>query len=221
MPYKGMATVDDLFKWTKAAIAGATTMIIGHVHQAGSAELSKEKGVKSYLVYMAYRDLYQVSSTELNDILTWLGELVAIAQIHVENGDIIAQAMAHTYKHQDPNLYNIKQAEIEVEIEDEQETAAAEERYGLGEILPGVTDEPRNQGVPNHQNDMNLVICNGFYITIPSQKSHQSSEQLQLKGKETSVAAGVTQPQRNSRPRIHRGVTPRQLRELEEVFEAD
>ncbi|KAM7325456.1 hypothetical protein ACRRTK_015709 [Alexandromys fortis] len=101
--------------------------------------------------------------------------------------------MAHTYQHQDPNLYNIKQAEIEVEIKDEQETAAAEERDSLGEIAPGIIDEPRYQGVPNHQNDMNLVICNGFYITSLSQGSHQSSGQLQLEGKETSVAAGVPQ----------------------------
>ena len=56
--------------------------------------LSKEKGVNSFLVYVAYKDLYQVSNKELYDIydiLTCLGELVAIAQIHAENGDIIAQ----------------------------------------------------------------------------------------------------------------------------------
>lgn len=134
--------------------------------------------------------------------------------------------MAHTYQHQDPNLYNMKQAEIEVEIEDEQETVVAEERHSLGEFALGFIDEPRYQGFPNHQSDMNLVICIGFYITNPSQGSHQSSGQLQLEGRETLAAgvpqpAEVQQPQKNTRPQIRRGVTPWQLREMEGVFEAD
>ena len=40
MPYKGMATVDDLFKWTKAAITGGTTMIVGHVVSEPESGLS-------------------------------------------------------------------------------------------------------------------------------------------------------------------------------------
>ncbi|XP_058136462.1 dihydropyrimidinase-related protein 3 isoform X1 [Dasypus novemcinctus] len=53
--------------------------------------LIKDKGVNSFMVYMAYKDLYQVSNTELYEIFTCLGELGAVAQVHAENGDIIAQ----------------------------------------------------------------------------------------------------------------------------------
>uniref|UniRef100_A0A7M4ELB9 Dihydropyrimidinase-related protein 4 n=1 Tax=Crocodylus porosus TaxID=8502 RepID=A0A7M4ELB9_CROPO len=53
--------------------------------------LIKEKGVNSFMVYMAYKDLYQMSNTELYEIFSCLGELGAVAQVHAENGDIIAQ----------------------------------------------------------------------------------------------------------------------------------
>lgn len=148
-------------------------------------------------------------------------------------------------QHQDPNFYNTVQAEIEVQIEDEQETVPTEERPSFDESALGFfIEEPRYQGIPNQQADMNFVICISFYITNPSQGSYQSPGQLQLEGKETTVAgvpqptevqecaevpecaemplsAGVPHPRRNTRPRIRRGVTPWQLIELERVFEDD
>uniref|UniRef100_A0A8C1VWQ8 Dihydropyrimidinase like 3 n=1 Tax=Cyprinus carpio TaxID=7962 RepID=A0A8C1VWQ8_CYPCA len=53
--------------------------------------LIKEKGVNSFQVYMAYKDLYQMSNSELYEIFTFLGEHGGIAQVHAENGEIIAE----------------------------------------------------------------------------------------------------------------------------------
>ncbi|KAH0516179.1 Homeobox protein ESX1 [Microtus ochrogaster] len=157
--------------------------------------------------------------------------------------------MAHMNQHQYPNFYNTEQEEIKVEIEDEQETALAEERRSVGESALGFfVEEPRYQGILYQQGDINLVICISIYITNPSQGSYQSPGELQLEGEETSVAsipqpaevpvgaqipgcaqvlewakippsAGVPHPRRNTRPRVRRGVTPWQLSELEGVFE--
>ncbi|MEQ2238208.1 Dihydropyrimidinase- protein 3, partial [Ilyodon furcidens] len=56
--------------------------------------LIKEKGVNSFQVYMAYKDYYQMSNSELYEVFTFLGERGGIAQIHAENGEIIAKEQA-------------------------------------------------------------------------------------------------------------------------------
>ncbi|XP_061104296.1 dihydropyrimidinase-related protein 3 isoform X2 [Conger conger] len=56
--------------------------------------LLKEKGVNSFQVYMAYKDLYQMSNSELYEIFTFLGENGGIVQVHAENGEIIAEEQA-------------------------------------------------------------------------------------------------------------------------------
>ncbi|XP_014908205.1 dihydropyrimidinase-related protein 3-like isoform X2 [Poecilia latipinna] len=53
--------------------------------------LIKEKGVNSFQVYMAYKDYYQMSNSELYEVFTFLAERGGIAQIHAENGEIIAK----------------------------------------------------------------------------------------------------------------------------------
>ena len=100
--------------------------------------------------------------------------------------------MEQMYQHQDPNFYNTVQEEME--IEDEQGNVQAEETHSFGEsALGSFIEEPRYQGIPNQQGDMNLEIGISFYNTDPSQGSYQSPGEPQLEERETSVA-GVPQP---------------------------
>ncbi|XP_043253474.1 dihydropyrimidinase isoform X2 [Colletes gigas] len=53
--------------------------------------LAKEHGVNSFKVFMAYRDMYMLRDYELIEVFKACKELEAIAMVHAENGDIIAE----------------------------------------------------------------------------------------------------------------------------------
>jgi len=53
--------------------------------------LVQDKGVNSFKMFMAYKDLYMLSDEELYAALSYCKELGTIAQVHAENGELISQ----------------------------------------------------------------------------------------------------------------------------------
>ncbi|XP_062555402.1 dihydropyrimidinase isoform X3 [Armigeres subalbatus] len=53
--------------------------------------LCQERGVNSFKCFMAYKGLFQVTDSELYEIFETCKELGAVAQVHAENGDVIAK----------------------------------------------------------------------------------------------------------------------------------
>lgn len=53
--------------------------------------LTRDKGVNSFKMFMAYKDLYMLKDVELYTAFSQCKEIGAVAQVHAENGDLIAE----------------------------------------------------------------------------------------------------------------------------------
>ncbi|XP_061762363.1 dihydropyrimidinase-related protein 1 isoform X1 [Nerophis ophidion] len=53
--------------------------------------LVQEKGINSFQVYMAYKDVYQLPDSQLYQAFCFLKDIGAVVLVHAENGDLIAQ----------------------------------------------------------------------------------------------------------------------------------
>ncbi|XP_068577934.1 dihydropyrimidinase-related protein 5a isoform X1 [Cebidichthys violaceus] len=128
--FMNATTADDFYSGTKAALAGGTTMVIGHIlpekneslleafekcrssadpkaccdyalHvgvtwwgpkvRAEMEKLVRENGVNSFQMFMAYKDMFMLRDSELFQALQHCKDIGAIARVHAENGELVAE----------------------------------------------------------------------------------------------------------------------------------
>ncbi|XP_054913160.1 dihydropyrimidinase-related protein 5-like isoform X1 [Poeciliopsis prolifica] len=128
--FMNAVTADDYYSGTKAALAGGTTMVIGHVLPEKNEslleayekcrsmadpkaccdyslhvgvtwwgpkvrdemeKLVREKGVNSFQMFMAYKETFMLRDSELFQALQHCKDIGAIARVHAENGELVAE----------------------------------------------------------------------------------------------------------------------------------
>lgn len=102
IPKKGQSLIEAYDEWRNKADGKVCCDYGLHVaitwwDQSVSDEMGilvNERGVNSFKVFMAYKGLFQLSDTELYEVFERCKELGAVAQVHAENGDIIAKNTA-------------------------------------------------------------------------------------------------------------------------------
>lgn len=56
--------------------------------------LVREKGVNSFQMFMTYKDLYMLRDSELYQVFRACRDFGAIARVHAENGELVAEVGA-------------------------------------------------------------------------------------------------------------------------------
>jgi dihydropyrimidinase len=99
MPSKGQSLIDAYNKWREWADPKVCCDYSFHVCVTWWSEqvsremaiLVNDKGINSFKTFMAYKDLFMLNDAELFAVFERCRELGALAQVHAENGHIIAE----------------------------------------------------------------------------------------------------------------------------------
>uniref|UniRef100_A0A8C6YBJ0 Collapsin response mediator protein 1 n=1 Tax=Naja naja TaxID=35670 RepID=A0A8C6YBJ0_NAJNA len=99
LPEPGSNLLTAFGKWKEAAESKSCCDYSLHVDitdwydgiQEDLENLVQSKGINSFQVYMGYKDLYQMTDSQLYEAFTFLKSLGAVIMVHAENGDLIAQ----------------------------------------------------------------------------------------------------------------------------------
>ncbi|XP_046407336.1 dihydropyrimidinase isoform X6 [Ischnura elegans] len=99
IPAKGESLLEAYDKWRSLADEKVCCDYALHVAvtwwsdkvKEEMALLCKENGINSFKMFMAYKDVFMLEDSELYEVFETCRELGAVAQVHAENGSVIAE----------------------------------------------------------------------------------------------------------------------------------